>query len=402
MQHALKAVQRIHLGIMGASAALVILASSPHRAAVYEGALSEIRQLGAIPLDSAAYQLTLMAEAAIDTPKSTRDSLNWVLVLHRLTDAGGLFWNVPPPGPLGGTDLRVDSISLDGTIEQIAAAVRRAEPVRRIRPGRMLLADPKSVFDSAGCGPSSGVPVRIPTLSGPVTRTRDCGMSGYAAVRDSAGYAAHFARMRGVNHVGVRVVRLETLEEPIGELSNRAWIADRDSSLFSESGVFLPRSRAIWEQVKALRIPEAEALLRERILEREGQVSLLGVDVAERAAVIGGPGALVLLLALFVLHLNHLQHRMRVSESALADIAWAPLFPGWEGRAVRWATTAVLPTLAAIAILSRSWRTEPLAARAAEVTLCVLIAGLGVLSARRISELRTDSGRDKKAVEAEG
>ena len=74
MEESVGVTQRIHFGILGVCAALLILAFSADRGAVYEGALEEVRLLDRVPLDSAVGQLLTAANAKLDSTARQRDS----------------------------------------------------------------------------------------------------------------------------------------------------------------------------------------------------------------------------------------------------------------------------------------------------------------------------------------
>ena len=383
MEESVGVTQRIHFGILGVCAALLILAFSADRGAVYEGALEEVRLLDRVPLDSAVGQLLTAANAKLDSTARQRDSTyEWEMV-QLLTPDSGNWMLFPGPGQpvlLTGSDLRVDSVPHDGSLEEIAEAVKGSRPVRRIRPGRMLLENPETVFDSAGCAPKGNEIYRL------------CAMANYRPFRDSVGYAARFlANTLYRDTLPGRVVRLTTIEDPFKGTELRAWILARDSGhlLVSTSNQFLRRTRAVWHQVKDLSVPEAVAVLEEGINERKGEASLLGITISEQFAVVGGPASLVAMLALLAMHLAHLRREVASAEPGeLGRYAWAPLFPGLPGKAVSWTSVVVLPVFACLSILWRAWSDLSPTTEILSVALSGGVAAMSLLCVARLAALR--------------
>jgi hypothetical protein len=135
--------------------------------------------------------------------------------------------------------------------------------------------------------------------------------------------------------------------------------------------VALPALAKVWTAVRSKSVADADSLLDAKIEASAGQWSVLGFSVDSQSMGWMGPGLLLVIQLLFLLHLKNLP------ESAFesAESAWIGLFSDGLSRGATVVSTTLFPIVAAIAALVRSeqlWLAWLLPMGAAVVSLGVV------------------------------
>lgn len=160
-------------------------------------------------------------------------------------------------------------------------------------------------------------------------------------------------------------------------------LSGRETELW-EGNVYMPALRTIGPEIDSMYPHRAYQRLKELEMERGQQVSVLGLEVPERLALVGGPLAILALMAYMLAHVAHIRRQLSTDSSVVVQFPWAPLFPGQISSLFTYAIFMVLPSLSTMLLL---WRHRGLAALSVAASLVIVLLG-GVLS-RRIVALKS-------------
>lgn len=102
----------------------------------------------------------------------------------------------------------------------------------------------------------------------------------------------------------------------------------------------------LWIEVRFMPINEAVALLRRYQEAQNSRLSVLGLDLNIRLALLGAPLVITALLGYLLVQLVHLRELIDSGTVLVADHGWAPLYKGWAGTVSAALILGLLPMFA--------------------------------------------------------
>ena len=143
-----------------------------------------------------------------------------------------------------------------------------------------------------------------------------------------------------------------------------------------ETQVFLPATKAVWNQVRSETPVQARAILARQGPGQERRLEVLGLSVPQTLVSWSFP-ILVLAIGLHLLaHVLHL-HRLLASDRSIREYPWMAIMPDLLPRFLTAMVLLVIPTVALAGTVIASW--EEYGSLVRVVLLAISLAGMGVL-----------------------
>jgi hypothetical protein len=378
MKDSLHAAQRVQVVLLLASAAILILALSPRLSGRYESALREIAALQRIPFEDVKAELAEWASAHEAEFEASQRNLPVAHAVMSAISLGTATW----PNLRWHTDTVTarhwlfEQLGSRATIEQVARYLEEDPALRIVEVSDSGVVTSVPIPQAFECEDSTSIGSDGNTY--PMWACASRGQISAEKLQSPPHFRIYISQPPFYN-LPVLLAEVPGRIRVMPGTSVTDWLARRGeldliAPIVDGQRVFLPAVLGIWSDVRDLTLPQAEAVVLDRMASSRQTVAFFGLSVDEVLARIGGPLLLLLLLVYFRLHLTHISHSSANSENSLHQIyPWPYLFAGRTAYVLRLATIAA-PLAACMALIARGGA----AATVSDATAIALVCLVGL------------------------